>query len=63
MSGKPKEASVSIIVIIVTHVSRALTVCQALSPELYTLTHLILTETLGDRLLLSCHFVGRVQRW
>lgn len=54
MSGKPKEVSISTttIVIIMADISRALAMCRALSPELYTLT------CLGGRLLLSSHFGG-----
>lgn len=49
VSGKPKEVSISttMVLIIIADISRALTMCQALSPKSHTLTRLILAKTLG----------------
>lgn len=49
VSGKPKEVSISttMVLIIIADISRALTMCQALSPKSHTLTRLILARTLG----------------
>ena len=60
VSGKPKEVSISttMVLIIIADISRALTMCQALSSESHTLTRLILAKTLGGWLLLSSLFAG-----
>lgn len=54
MSGKPKEVSIATTIIVIpADLSRALTVCQALSPASHRLICFIFAKTLGGWLLLS----------